>query len=558
MGQVDVVFSGDFDPDEKSALDPRLRQAAAQLSKWVDNARAATNRSSMFDRGAYVAPDNIYRQMAIARTAVQNDDIVGGLAEVMEGMAFQGVKWESSDPDEADIFNQIAAEVDLDGLVRKMFRETFTYSQAVLGMWWGSGTFKVRGKTKDGNARKKSYEVWYPKAVTTIDPLKVVPVGMLAFGQERLAWQATPQEIGQYQSVLDGSLVDELMSRFYAGQYTVSDIEEIQELTALGVDVSRLVLLDDRYVTRHTLTKQDYARFPDIRLKRTFKLLDLKQQLMEADRVTLIGAANYILLVRKGSKEDPAYPEEITNLKENFDYVAKLPVIISDHRLEIDIITPKQDFTLQPEKYDVIDNRISQTVLGLFGAIGSRSGNRADTSLSQARLVAQNLENRRHMIRRYLEREIAKAVVDHPQNAGVFKEEPNLTFVPNRIALDDDTGMAQAIIQLRTMNELSRESVLEYFGFDQAVEAMRRELEEEGGFDDTFQTMVPFSGGAGGGSGGGSGAAAGGPAGGSTPPAAQGAAGARGGRPAGGGTGTKNPVKAIAKTKSGQPTPKKS
>lgn len=548
-GTVEVVYSGDFDPDTKDKLDPRMRQVAAQLSRWVDNARAATNRSTMFDRGAYVAPDNVYRQMEIARNAVSNDDIVGGIAEITEGLAFQGVKWESSEPDEADVFNQMNAIIDLDAVVRKMYREEFTYSQSCLGFWWGWSEFTVRGKTADkGNARKKKYRVWHPKAITTLDPLKIVPVGMLAFGQESLAWQATPQEIGQYVQVLDGVLQDELMERFYAGQYRVTDPDELQELTALGVDVSKLVLLNKDNVHRHTLTKPDHLRFPDIRLKRVFKLLDLKQQLIEADRVTLIGAANYILLVRKGSKEDPAYPEEIANLKENFDYVAKLPVIISDHRLEIDIITPKQDYTLQPEKYDVLDNRISQALLGLFGAVGSRSGNRSDGSLQQGRLVARGLENKRHMMRRFLEKTIAKAVVEHPNNAGVFKDEPNLTFVPAHVALDDDTGLAQAIISLRTMNEISRESTLEYFGFDQAVEAMRRELEQEQGLDDTFQTMVPFSAANGAGA---SGAGAG------APPVAQGAAGGQGGRPVGGGKPSANPTKAPARTAKGTTTPTK-
>ena len=545
---VEVVYSGDIDPDLRDQADPRMRQVAAQLSRWVDNARAATNRSSMFDRGAYVAPDNLYAQMRIARNAVQNDDVVGGAAEITEALAFQGVKWESSIPDEADVFNQINAEMDLDSVVRRMYREEFTYSQSCVGLWWGQGQFQVRGKTTKGNERKKVYDIWYPKAITILDSLKIVPVGMMAFGQESLAWQATQQEIGQYLNVLDGTLQDELMERFYAGQYRVADPDELQELTALGVDVSRLVLLNSDVVHRHTLTKPDYARFPDIRLKKVFKLLDLKQQLIEADRVTLIGAANYILLVRKGSKEDPAYPEEITNLKENFDYVAKLPVIISDHRLEIDIITPKQDYTLQPEKYDVLDNRIGQALLGLFGAVGSRSGNRSDGSLQQGRLVARGLENKRHMLRRFLEKTVAKAVVDHPKNEGIFKDEPNLTFVPAHVALDDDTGLAQAIISLRTMNEISRESVLEYFGFDQAVEAMRRTLEQELGHDDTFQTMVPFSANGGGG---GTGAASG------APPVVQGAAGGQGGRPAGGGAATQNPSKRVATTKTGNPTPKK-
>lgn len=560
-GVIEVQYDRDMlESGLAEMVGPTMRQLAADMTRWVNQARAATNRSSMFDRGAYAVPDNPYEQMKYARKAVATDDVVGGVAEITEGLAFDGVKWESSEPDEADIFNQMAGEQQLDAVVRRIYREEFTYDQTVLGFWWAQGKFSVRGKTTNGNKRKREFSVWYPKSITSLDVMKVAPIGMLQFGQERLAWRATDEEMNQYQAVLNGNISDEIMERFYSGHYVPSDPVEIQELTQIGVDISRLILLDDNLVRRHCTTKPDYARFPDIRMRRAFKYLDLKQQLMEADRVMLIGAANYILLVRKGDKDDPAYPEELANLRENFNYVAKLPVIFSDHRLAIDIIMPKQDMTLDGKKYAVVDNRITQTVLGLFGTIGSTDGNRADTTLDQARLVARNLENKRHMIRRFLEKEIAQAVVNHPKNKGIFTEEPDLTFVPGHVQLDEDTGFAQAIINLRTMNELSRESVLEYFGFDQQVEAMRRSLEEASGMDETFQSKVPFDGDPSGQ--GGSGTAGAAPAKGqpaangrSQPPATQGAAGARGGRPVGGGNPPKNPTKVAPKTAKGNTTP---
>ena len=581
MGSVEVVYSSDVaedldqDPKAQQQLDGQMRQVAKQLERWVDNARAVTNRSSMFDRGAYTPSENQYDQMRMARKAVQNDDICGGVAELTEGLAFDGVKWESADSDESDVFNQMAEAMDLDSIVRRMHRELFTYSTVSTGFWWNQGTFKVRGKTPKkggtkGAARKKEYNVWFPQAITVLDSCNIVPVGMMQFGQERLAWQASSVEINNYSQVLNGTIEDELMTRFYAGQYVPSDIDEINQLTSLNVDINRLILLNDAIVKRHCLAKPDYARFADIRLKRVFRLLDLKQQLMEQDRVTLIGAANYILLVKKGDDKDPAYPEEVQNLRQNFNYLAKLPVIVSDHRLNIEIVAPKTDFSLNPDKYDVLDNRISSTLLGLFGAMGSRSGNRGDNSLQQARLVGRNLENERHMIRRFLEREIAKAVYEHPKNAGVFDangQAPNLTFVPKNIQLDSDAGLAQAIIQLRTMNELSRESTLEYFQFDQTIEAVRRELEESSGMDDTFKTQVPFSAAPGaapaGGVQGGAGAngrqqptktAAATPAKKAAPgkpPVSQSAAGGRGGRPTGGGTPSRNPVKAVNRTAKG-------
>jgi hypothetical protein len=538
--EINVVYS-DSAAALATTVDPRMRQIARQLGDWVNTTRgqsgALTGNASLFDRGKYISSDNPYDQMRTARAAVRDDDVVASALELTEGLAFQGVKWECGDWDTSDIFNQMAAEQNLDELVRKMHREEFTYSQSVLAFWWDEGEFTVRGETDKGNKRKRTVKVWYPRAVTILDAARVVPVGMMMFGQERLAWQATKGEIGAYYSTQKGELQDPLMDRFYSGHYTVpAGSDEMAELTALKVDTSRLLLLDDKYVRRHTSTKSDYERFPAVRLKSIFRLLDMKQQLLEADRVSLIGAANYILLVKKGDEKDPAYPEEIANLKENYHTLAKLPVIFSDHRLNIEIVAPKTDFTLQGDKYDVLDKRIIGRLLNVIGSQSQRSSG-SSTSATLGRPVARSLENRRHMLRRFLEREIAKAVVDHPKNKDVFPETPSLAYTPPSIQLDADAGTAAILMQARTMRDLSRESFLEYFGFDQEVEAMRFELEADK-YDDIFKTAVPFNSPANQPDGQGA-------------PAAQGVNGAKGGRPAGGGTPKQSPGSAPKRNAQG-------
>jgi len=172
--------------------------------------------------------------------------------------------------------------------------------------------------------------------------------------------------------------------------------------------------------------------------------------------------------------------------------MAKLPVIFSDHRLNIEIITPKTDFTLDPDKYMVLDNRIAARLLNTLNVAGARSGQRTDNSLTMSRPVARSMENRRHMIRRFLEKQIGKVVVEHPKNAGIFTEgTPSLAFTPPNIQLDADPGTVQVLAQARATGDLSRESFLDYFGFDQEVEAMRVALEALK-YDDIFKTHVPF------------------------------------------------------------------
>lgn len=531
--QVSVVYQDGTEGIRD--LPDGMRQIASQVQSWLNGQRAVAGRVV---QPKFTEYDTIFDEMRLARKAMEHDDVVSNFAEITEGLGLQGTKWESSDWVTQDIFNQMAADQNLDSVVRKMFREDFAMSQSVLAAWWGYGEFSVRGETESGNKRKAKKRVYYPQRLTLLDPTRVVPVGTLAFGLERLAWKATPEEMSAYRAMVLGQLQDDVMDRFYVGEYKISAAEQ-KELGALP----DLLLLSEEAVTRHTATRADFERWAPVRLKSIFPILAMKQHLADADRVALIGAANYILLVKKGDKDNPAHPEEIQNLKEGFKTLARVPVIFSDHRLAIEIVAPKQDYTLQAEKYDLLDGRIMQR---LINGLPTTSGNSAKASVHLDRTVSRALENRRHMLKRFLEKTIARAVVEHPKNKDIFTEgPPSMTFFPANVMIDSDATLAQQIISMRTMNEISRETALEYFGFDQAAEAMRRSLEEKK-YDDIFQTAVPFSAPGQGGQGGQG-----------KPPAAQGPAGAQGGRPTGGGKTSANPTK-TQRTDNGTTAPKRS
>jgi hypothetical protein len=503
-------------PDEfvRELMPDILRETA----RWTDDVKSRSSRLSLFDRHAYVAPDSPYSQFHIARRAVANDDVVSGVAEAAAGLAFQGLKWEADNFEDADIFNQIAAGLDLDNMVRLWFKEDYTYSQTVVGLWWERKTFKVRGyvvtpeppiKSTDPETgaesyqpkidpktgkpakpkrakRRKEYTATVPVGMTFLDPHKVVPLSPDLFGRDRLAWQSNRTEVEYYKKLRNGEVFDPIMDRFFMNVLNLPQAEK-DYLSNLGVDPNYLIELNPDYVFRIAPTRTPYERFADLRLKSVFPLLDMKQQLMEADRVALIGQANYILLIRIGDKDEAAKPEEIKAAREGVQNLAKVPVVVGDHRLQIDIIVPDQQWALDPERYDLIDRRIADRCLGSMV-----HAKEADPGVA-ARTIARGLEMKRHQLKRVLEEKIAKAVVDHPANKGVFDEEPNLEFMPRNVQVDSDSQIIQAVMSLRTQKELSRETVLEFFGFDQAVEAMRRQNEEEMGFDDIFGTVVPFS-----------------------------------------------------------------
>ena len=567
-------------PEEALRQDPQLRTLARELSRWSDNLRSSQQRGSMFDRSAYTPPNHVYDEMKAARTAIQYDDVVSGVADITESFAFQGMKFESTDADAADVFNQWAAEVNMDSVMRRMWREEFTLSQFIIAAKWGWKEYKVRGrvtseqqeeehdeerlqqitdqtmgvptlpdkpKKPKGRKRRKTYRLWVPTQINILDATKIVPVNFSPLNPEQLAWCASEAEIGHWERVQSGEIVDLDMSNFYLGKYTPPRPER-ERLAKLGVPVDKLLLLNPEFTFRHTLTKADYESYPQLRMKSLFPLLDLKRQLVNADRASLIGAANYILLVKKGDSDRPGTQEEVDNLKANYNFIAKLPVIISDHRLEIEIIAPKVDFTLQSEKYDVIDTRILMRLLGTL-SLGAR-GQRNETNITLSHSVARMMENRRHMMKRSIELKFVKAICDHPKNRKAngdkhVEEEPNLVFLPRHVTLGFDAAMLQAMLSLRTQREISRETILEEFGLDQATEALRMEHEEEV-FDEIFKTQIPFAAPGMGGAPGGPGVNTGDPA----------ANGRQGGRPQGGGQPAKNATKAKPKGAGGNTSTK--
>jgi hypothetical protein len=168
---------------------------------------------------------------------------------------------------------------------------------------------------------------------------------------------------------------------------------------------------------------------------------------------------------------------------------SRSPVIISDHRINIEIITPDIQHVLNESKWDVIDQRILARLWGMF-TMPNDTGNK-ETSMTMGRVIARGMASRRYMMKRSIEKEVIKEVTEHPSNEG-FNEETMIEFSPRRMELEFDPSVVTMIQSLRDRGDMSRETVLTEFGFDQELEASRREYEDDR-WPDTFEIPdVPF------------------------------------------------------------------
>jgi hypothetical protein len=447
---------------------------------------------NLWQRDRYVMPVGIFDQMRLARSALDDDDIVSGVAEITESLTFSAISFFAVDPDEQDVYNQIAADIDLDSRLREIWRELYTVSQCYIAVTRKPKTYKVRGTTKGGNQRRKEYRIVAPNRVVMLDALKVVPVGSpygAAFsGTEGLAYIATRDESLLFEEIASGAQTDEIVSEIVLGRYTPSR-SEAADLGSLGINTSDLWLLDPNKVFRHTFTKPGYRRLAQVRMKGVFELLDMKHQLREMERSHVVAGSNFIIVITKGTDAHPAKPSEVQHLQAQVQTNARVPILVGDHRLNVEIVTPKLDNTLRPERWNTIDSRIAARLYGLFFVGNYQAGAQSDDSIKLVKVLARGLESRRHMIRRSLERHIFGPLYDGNE---ALTTRPKLQFHPRSISLDFDAAWASFLFDLRQSREISRETTLNQFDLSQELEAIFMEREHEE-YDAIFQTQVPFS-----------------------------------------------------------------
>jgi hypothetical protein len=298
---------------------------------------------------------------------------------------------------------------------------------------------------------------------------------------------ASAGEHEAFQGVMRGEVIDPTVMKLLDGRYRPS-LEEVYLCQELEVDPDRLWLFKQDAVFRHTLTKAQYERFAPVRLKPILQILDMKAALRNSDSSALTANANFIIVITKGTDTLPAKPAEIENLREQTRVVARMPVLVGDHRLHVEIVAPPLDNTLIESRWQVLDSRLVFKALMTFSPV-VQGGNSSGTGVSEmSRVVSQGLENRRHQLKRALERHVFKLILDRNPDLGEF---PTLAFLPKHVSLDFKADVMNAILKLRDRGDISRETMLDELDFDQDVEALRRARERKD-YDEVFQSGTPF------------------------------------------------------------------
>lgn len=515
------------------------QEVASVIEKWSQSLSGASNQTTLdvFNRNKWDNAKHPFAIMSQCAWAVENDDILSTTCDVVEGLTWQKCRFDLFDADQEDVWNQWAADVDLDTRLRQIGRELFKISQVYVGMWWEKRTYGVRdddiddsidkfeaverkrkyekdvrdreeylavnpgvelpeipkpadiGPGKGNHKRKKQFSVRVPTSFTIFDPTKVIPIGQLMFGKERFAYVATREENEAFTKVFSGDIADSTILQLLERKIDPSASDRAA-CAEVGVDHSNLWLFREDAIFRHTLTRAEYERFAPVRLKSVLPILEMKQHLRAADRAALIGQTNFIVVITKGTDKLPAKAAEIENLQAQAKVIARLPVLVGDHRLNVEIVSPDMTNVLQDSRWQALDQRLVFKALQSYSPV-TQGGNSSGTGVSEmSRVIAKGMESRRHMIVRTLQAKVFQKILD--KNPDELDEMPTLEFSPKRITLDMKAEVIQQILKLRDRGDLSRETVLEEMDYDQDIEVLRR-AQEKAIYDRVFQSGVPHS-----------------------------------------------------------------
>lgn len=511
-GQVALVNDTDFD---ESAIQAAIVDQYPELANldWARSpfAESGARRKTVFEQNRYVAPGNIFAEFDLAAYAAKYDDVVANAAATTENLAFKRVALEVDDDKENDIWAQIADELDLPQRMREMWREQFIYSQFYYAILWHTKDYKVKRKIVDAKSdvesdgdkpkttrrpKKVFKKIKVPKGITILDPRKVVPVGNFMFNQERLVYIAANGEEKGIRDSLDVNnreATDEIVRQLFEKPWNPSakELADIRELTGdSSIQRGRLFLLNRDNVFRQTATRPAYEKFADVRMASLFEILDLKHLLREMDRSEILSATNCIILVKKGTDALPAKKGELAAAAASVSKSSRVPLIVSDHRLEIEIITRKTDKVLMAERYNGLDSRLTAGLYNLLSTGNYSAGTATDNSTGLFKVMSASMEARRDNIRDSLITNVINKIWEKNDE---LKDPPSMNFYPRRIALDFDNNISLFMQDLKDRNIISAETLLAEMDIvlEEEVGKIKREMDKYP--DILMQYQVPYS-----------------------------------------------------------------
>lgn len=452
-------------------------------------------QGSMLARSEYRTPTNVFDEIRLARDLAEHDDDVAAVLRELLALAFgEGMEHTHDDERSLAVFDQVAKAANLDRALREMYREFLIASQFTTAMLFTRQEIEF---TPRGAARSASTMANCP-VLGTFHSENVRVIGNDMFGTGILAYEPPDERLRAWLDEYFASTTtaarkaemgrqDRATANLFVGVIDVDQMEPTDDRPynwALG---GRLYLLNPNLCHRTAMPKGAW-KHPKPMLTANFSLLEAKRLLNIMDYALLQGGSNFIVVAKKGTDQRPAQPAEVENLMQVVRQASKSGVIVGDHRLSFDIITPKLDELLNSEKRKLLGRKIAMRMMGI--------AERAEASPTQGEsadieILARVVMGDRNEVRRHVENKVYPAVVK--RNRTLLTKGPAGIWFP-KIVLQGLQYFTDLVLKLRDRGDIARSTAVAVAGFDWDTEVAKRKNEVASGDEEIMQpSAVPHS-----------------------------------------------------------------
>jgi hypothetical protein len=486
-----VVYDNQTDlPDEmvQAAIETHFVEHASMLGIRGEGATfqsyATSTDGSLLARGKFRTPTNVIEEIKLARDLAERDDDVGAVIGAMLAIAFSdGMQNFHKDERNLALFNGVAREANLDMAFKELYREYLIAGQVT--------TFApfVREKVEiTVGEREETISLAVPM-VGVLPAECIRPLGGAFAGEEELAYLPDDPRLRAWLEEFFGARTTAARKAEMRREDPVAAALFVEQIDATKAGVANghglFVYRLNRRMARRTTMPKGVWPHPRPPMTRSFALLEAKRLLNIMDFALLQGGSNFIVVAKKGTNERPAMPEEVQNLTEVVRRASRTGVIVGDHRLTFEIITPDLSELLNAEKRTLLGRRLAMSMLRL-PEIGLQGKEGAALSVE---FIAKVISGDRLDLKRHVERHIyGEAVRRNSELEGRAK-----VWFP-RIMLQGAQWFTDLVLKLRDRGDIPRRFAVEAGGFDWEASVAQRERELAENIDETMApAAVPFS-----------------------------------------------------------------
>jgi hypothetical protein len=454
----------------------------------------ANAQGSLLARTPYRTPQTVNQEIELARSLAESDDDAAAAIGLCLALAYgEGVQNHHRDEGTVELFNQMmgAKGLDLEAALEELHRE-FLIGGSVTSLTLFTRQRMSYFPMRSVEAVQAQLQV--PRiGILPAEGIRVISNDIL--GQGRLAFfvgLSTPLKLwlDEYFSASIRperkafmAMEEPVAAQLFVGKYTIP--WDDGDISSRGREV---FILNDKMVHRTSMAKGalPYARPP---LTANFALLEAKRLLNIMDHALLVGGTNYIIIAKKGSDGLPAQQPEIDNLRNQITHASRSGVLVGDHRLNIEIITPDLKELLNPLKRKLLGRKIAMRLLRQVEQVTSDAGTQG--ALNELEFIARVIgADRRRMIK-HVDASFYEETAN--RNRSTFKEGAPTIAAPKLILANVKDFWAN-VLQASDRGLLPHRYVVETLGFDYQAALAERERELARGDDEVLVPgSVPFS-----------------------------------------------------------------